>query len=76
MATHHRKVANCRKDLAHQTSRSLVNSFDLIAHEDLAIANMVLRLSPRPNGEGGFDPNGASAKAGLNKSIHDAGDSY
>ena len=73
VATHHRKVANCRKDLAHQTSRRLVDSFDLIVHEDLLVASMVRRPSPRPNSEGGFDPNGAAAKGGLNKSIHDAG---
>lgn len=71
--THHRRVANARRDLAHQTSRRLVNSFDLIAHEDFQIDNMVLRPKPRPNEEGGFDPNGAAAKSGLNKSIQDAG---
>jgi putative transposase len=34
---------------------------------------MVRRPKPRRNKEGGFDPNGARAKAGLNRSIHDAG---
>ena len=34
---------------------------------------MVSRPAPRPNEEGTFDPNGAAAKAGLNRSIHDAG---
>lgn len=30
VAAQHRKVANCRRDLAHQISRQLVNGFDLI----------------------------------------------
>ncbi len=34
---------------------------------------MTRRPKPRPDGNGGHDPNGAAAKAGLNKSIHDAG---
>jgi putative transposase len=34
---------------------------------------MTARPRPRPDGSGGFEPNGAAAKAGLNKSIHDAG---
>jgi putative transposase len=31
------------------------------------------RPSPRPNAEGGFEPNGAAAKAGLNREILGAG---
>jgi putative transposase len=42
-------------------------------HEDLQIANMTRRPKPRPGGNGGHEPNGAAAKTGLNKSIHDAG---
>ena len=34
---------------------------------------MVRRPKPRPNPQGGFDPNGASAKAGLDRSISDSG---
>lgn len=37
----HRKVANRRRDAAHQLSRRLVNEFDFIALEDLDIARMV-----------------------------------
>jgi putative transposase len=69
----HRKVANQRKDLAHQLSRQLVNDHDLIVVEDLRVAQMSRRPKPRPNGKGGFDSNGARAKAGLNRSIADAG---
>jgi putative transposase len=69
----HRKVANQRKDLAHQLSRRLVNNHDLIVVENLKVPQMSRRPKPRPNGRGGFDRNGASAKAGLNRSIADAG---
>jgi putative transposase len=50
-----------------------VRDHDLIVHEDLKITNMTARPRPRPDGNGGHQPNGAAAKAGLNKSIHDAG---
>jgi putative transposase len=69
----HRKVANQRKDLAHQLSRRLVNDNDLIVVENLRVPQMSRRPKPRPNAKGGFDRNGASAKAGLNRSIADAG---
>jgi putative transposase len=53
----------------------LVNDYDLIVLEDLKITHMV--RSPKaiadPDQRGSFLPNGASAKAGLNRSIHDAG---
>jgi putative transposase len=52
---------------------ALVRSHDLIAHEDLQVTNMTARPRPRPDGAGGHQPNGAAAKAGLNKSILDAG---
>jgi putative transposase len=70
----HRKVANQRKDFAHQLSRSLVNSYDVIVHEELKIPNMVRRPRPRKDEDSGtYLANGATAKAGLNRSIHDAG---
>lgn len=71
----HRRVANQRRNAAHQLSRRLVNDYDLIVLEDLAIANMVRAPRAKPDLEqpGTFLPNGAAAKAGLNRSIHDAG---
>jgi len=69
----HRRIRNQRADALHQLSRSLVNDYDLIAHEALSIKNMVRRPRPRPDGTGGHEPNGARAKAGLNRSISDAG---
>jgi putative transposase len=73
VAAAHRKIRNQRKDLAHKMSRELVNSYDLIVHEDLKITNMVRRPQPRRGDDGTYEPNGAAAKAGLNRSISDAG---
>jgi putative transposase len=69
----HRKVRNQRKDLAHKLSRGLVDGYDVIVHEDLTITNMVRRPKAKPAEDGSFLPNGAAAKGGLNRSIHDAG---
>jgi putative transposase len=73
VARAHRKVRNQRKDLAHQLSRELVNSYDLIVHEDLKITNMVRRPRARRADDGTYEANGAAAKTGLNRSISDAG---
>jgi len=64
-----RHEANVRRDVAHQVSRALVNRYDLIAHEDLAITNMV-RSARGTVAEPGTN---VAAKAGLNRSVHDAG---
>jgi putative transposase len=73
VAAAHRRVRNQRADTLHQLSRRLVNEHDLIVHEQLAVANLVRRPKPRPDGAGGYEPNGAAAKTGLNRCIHDAG---
>ncbi|WP_344279188.1 transposase, partial [Streptomyces hebeiensis] len=46
-----------------------------IAHEDLKIRNMTKAPAPKPDPgrPGSFLPNGATSKAGLNRSIADAG---
>jgi putative transposase len=71
----HRKVKNQRMNAAHQLSRRLVNNYDLIVVEDLMIKNMVRKPKARPDPDqpGAYLPNGATAKAGLNRSIYDAG---
>ncbi|MBY8846881.1 RNA-guided endonuclease TnpB family protein [Streptomyces sp. SP2-10] len=71
----HRKVRRQRLDHAHKTALDLVRQHDFIAHEDLKIRNMVRTPAPKPDPDqpGTFLPNGAAAKAGLNKSISDAG---
>ncbi|WP_033826178.1 RNA-guided endonuclease TnpB family protein [Kitasatospora sp. MBT63] len=71
----HGKVRRQRLDHAHKTALGLVREYDFIAHEDLKIRNMSRSVAPRPDPEtpGVFLPNGAAAKAGLNRSIMDAG---
>jgi putative transposase len=75
LAKAHRKVRNQRKDFQQKAARSLVNRFGLIVFEDLQITNMSKAPEPKPDPdkEGAYLPNGASAKAGLNTSILDAG---
>ena len=70
-----RKVRNRRRDFHHKTARALINQCDVIAMEDLHTAGMTRRPLPRPDlGKAGtFLPNRTAAKAGLTKSILDAG---
>jgi putative transposase len=69
LAKLHRKVANRRRDFHHQTARQLVDACDVIAVEALAIANMTRSASGSAEGPG----RNVAAKAGLNRSILDAG---
>jgi putative transposase len=69
----HRKVANQRKDFLHKQSRALVDTYDTVVFEDLSPSNLSRRPKPKQDEDGNYLPNGAAAKGGLNKSIHDAG---
>jgi putative transposase len=71
----HRKVRRQQLDFAHKAANFVVRDADRIAHEKLPIASMTRRPKPRQgeSGDGTYEPNGAAAKAGLNKSILDAG---
>jgi putative transposase len=71
----HGRVRRQRLDHAHKTALGLVRVHDFIAHEDLKIRNMGKAPAPKPDPDqaGAFLPNGAAAKAGLNRSIADAG---
>ncbi len=73
VAAAHRRVRNRRNDSLHRLSRRLVNDHDLIVHEALGVSKLTRRPKPRPDGTGGYEPNGAGAKAGLNRCLHDAG---
>jgi len=73
VARAHRKVRHARQDFLHRASTNLVRRADTIVVEDLNIAGMVRRPKLVPNGDGTYARNGAAAKAGLNKSIHDVG---
>ncbi len=68
----HRHVANQRKDMQHKAARKIVQTYGAVAVEVLSIDNMRKRPAPRPTGDGRYAPNGARAKAGLNKGIQDA----
>jgi putative transposase len=65
----HRKIANRRRDFHHQTARRLVDTCDVIAVEGLAITNMTRSASGNSEAPG----RNVAAKAGLNRSILDAG---
>ncbi|NUW35188.1 transposase [Nonomuraea sp. SMC257] len=73
VAALHAKVRRQRLDGAHKAALALVRTYDVIVHEALKVTNMTRRAAPEPDGEGGWLPNGAAAKSGLNKSILDAG---
>jgi putative transposase len=82
VAKAHQKIADIRKDFAHQTTRTLVgkkdkegqiqhNGIRIFVMEDLRIKNMT--KSPAPQAEeqnpGKYRCNGASAKAALSRKI-------
>ncbi|MGM9385086.1 RNA-guided endonuclease InsQ/TnpB family protein [Streptomyces antibioticus] len=71
----HTKVRRQRADFHHKTARALVAGHDVIVHERLNTAGMTRapEAEPDPDNDGVFLPNGAAAKAGLNRSILDAG---
>jgi putative transposase len=69
LAKLHRKLANQRRDFHHQTSRNLIDNCDVIAVEELAITNMTRSASGTVQQPG----RNVAAKAGLNRSILDAG---
>jgi putative transposase len=69
VAAQHRKVANCRRDHHHRLSRRLVDTYDVIVHEHLAIPNMVRSA----RGTLACPGTNVAAKRGLNRSIFDAG---
>ncbi len=70
----HRHIRNQRKDFHHKEARKLVTHYQTIVFEKLVPSNMSKRPKPKQDEvTGQYLPNGASAKAGLNKSILDAG---
>ena len=73
LAKKHQTVKRQRTDFHHKTALQLVRQYDTIYLEDLQVANLSRRPKAKPDGNGGYLPNGARAKAALNKSIQDAG---
>jgi putative transposase len=73
-AKYHRKIRNQRKDFHHKASRRLVNQYQVIVFEELPVKNLTKAPAPKQDETTcQYLPNGAAAKAGLNKSILDAG---
>ena len=68
LAKEWRKVRNQRRDFHHKTARSLVDSCDTIALEDLHVAPMTASSAGTADHPG----RNVAAKAGLNRSILDA----
>jgi putative transposase len=73
LAKKHQHVRRQRTDLHHKTALALVRVYDTIYVAAIQPANLSRRPEPKPDGNGGYERNGASRKAGLNKSIQDAG---
>jgi putative transposase len=74
VAARYRKIANQRRDFHHKQARRLVERYDVLAVEDLQIANMLRRAKAvaDPTNRGQYLPNGARSKTGLSRSISDA----
>ena len=72
-AKRHQHVRRQRSDFHHETALALVRQYDTIDVEAIQAAHLSRRPTPVPDGHGGSLPNGAGRKAGLNKSLHDAG---
>jgi putative transposase len=69
LAKEWRKLRNRRRDFHHKTARSLVDSCDTIALENLRLAAMTAAAAGTVEAPG----RNVAAKAGLNRSILDAG---
>jgi putative transposase len=67
------EIAQERDGRNWQAAQKIVNTADVIGHEDLNVRNMVKRAKPKHDGKGGYKKNGAKAKTGLNKVILDCG---
>jgi putative transposase len=69
LAREWRKVRNQRRDFHHKTARALIDTCDALALEDLRVAAMTASAAGTVKAPG----RNVAAKAGLNRSILDAG---
>ena len=72
-AKKHQHVRRQRCDFHHTTALALVRAYDTIYVEAIQPSNVSRRPAPKQDEHGTYEHNGASQKAGLNKSIQDAG---
>ncbi len=70
----HSKIAWQRHDFYHKLTALLVSTFAFLGTEELDVKNMrrAPKAKPDPDRPGEFLPNGAAAKAGLDRGILDA----
>jgi putative transposase len=73
LAKKHQHLRRQRSDFHHKTALALVRAYDTIYVEAIQPSNLSRRPAPKQDEHGHYEHNGASQKAGLNKSIHDAG---
>jgi putative transposase len=73
LAKAHQQVRRQRADFHHKTALALVRAYDAIYVEAMQPANLSHRPAPKSAENGTYAHNGAGRKAGLNKSIQDAG---
>jgi putative transposase len=76
LAKQHQHARRQRSDFHHKTALMLLRQYDVIYVEAIQPANLSRRPAPVQGENGGYEHNGASRKAGLNKSIQDAGWSH
>ncbi|MPZ93591.1 MAG: transposase [Propionibacteriales bacterium] len=71
LAVLRRRLEDRRTNWVEQVTTDLARTYDVVAVEDLRVRNMVRRPAPKPDPDqpGAFLPNGARAKAALNRAI-------
>jgi len=69
----HQRIARQRRQWHFEVAGRLLDKVEVVFVEKLRVKNMSRKNKPKPDGEGGFAPNGQAAKSGLNKSFADAG---
>jgi len=69
----HQRIARARRAHAFKMAHKLVGTGKKVFfHEKLNLKGLSKRNEAKPDGKGGYLPNGQSAKSGLNKSWNDA----
>ncbi len=66
------RIVDRRRDWVEKQTTRIVDNYDVVVLENLKVTNMVARPRPKadPESPGSYLANGASAKSGLNRSIH------
>ncbi|WP_237387305.1 RNA-guided endonuclease InsQ/TnpB family protein [Xenorhabdus sp. Sc-CR9] len=65
----HERAAAVRRDFLHKFTHRLTCENQAVAVEDLNVKGMMARPKPKQDENGNYIPNGASRKAGLNRSL-------